>query len=38
MNFNLPILAPSILAANFLTLQSDIEQAIKGGTQWIHLG
>ncbi len=36
MNFNLPILAPSILAANFLTLQSDIEQAIKGGTQWIH--
>lgn len=36
MNFNLPILAPSILAANFLTLQSDIEKAIKGGTQWIH--
>lgn len=36
MNFSLPIVAPSILAANFLTLESDIKNAIQGGTNWIH--
>lgn len=36
MNFNLPILAPSILAADFTNLESDIKNAIKGGANWIH--
>ncbi len=36
MNFNLPILAPSILAADFTNLESDIKKAIKGGANWIH--
>lgn len=36
MDFNLPILAPSILAANFSDLKTDIISAINGGTSWIH--
>ncbi|MEX0723720.1 MAG: ribulose-phosphate 3-epimerase [Gracilimonas sp.] len=36
MNFELPVLAPSILAADFSKLGEDIEDAIKGGTSWIH--
>lgn len=31
-----PILAPSILAANYAHLQQDIEQSLEGGAQWIH--
>jgi ribulose-phosphate 3-epimerase len=31
-----PILAPSILAANYTHLKKDIEESIKGGAQWIH--
>lgn len=31
-----PIIAPSILAANFTHLQSDIESSLRGGAQWIH--
>lgn len=36
MNFQLPILAPSILAADFSKLGKDIEDCIKGGVSWIH--
>lgn len=36
MNFELPILAPSILAADFTKLGKDIQDALKGGTSWIH--
>jgi ribulose-phosphate 3-epimerase len=36
MNFELPILAPSILAANFLTLEKDIQHTLDGGVRWIH--
>ena len=36
MNFELPILAPSILAADFTKLGEDIQDALKGGTSWIH--
>ncbi|MCG8372242.1 MAG: ribulose-phosphate 3-epimerase [Balneolales bacterium] len=36
MDFNLPILAPSILAADFTNLEKDISEAIEGGTKWIH--
>ena len=36
MNFDLPILAPSILAADFGNLEQDISKALKGGAQWIH--
>lgn len=36
MNFELPILAPSILAADFTKLGDDIRDALKGGTSWIH--
>lgn len=36
MNFELPILAPSILAADFSKLGANIEEAIKGGASWIH--
>ncbi len=36
MNFELPILAPSILAADFTNLGEDIRDALKGGTSWIH--
>jgi ribulose-phosphate 3-epimerase len=31
-----PILAPSILAANYAHLQTDVEQSIRGGAEWIH--
>ena len=36
MNFELPVLAPSILAANFLTLKRDIQNTLDGGVRWIH--
>ncbi|MCP9290634.1 ribulose-phosphate 3-epimerase [Gracilimonas sediminicola] len=36
MNFELPIVAPSILAANFARLGQDIDDAVKGGASWIH--
>lgn len=36
MDFQLPILAPSILAADFSKLGKDIEDCIKGGVTWIH--
>ncbi len=36
MDFQLPILAPSILAANFTQLGKDIDDCIKGGAAWIH--
>ncbi|MBO6523581.1 MAG: ribulose-phosphate 3-epimerase [Balneolaceae bacterium] len=36
MNFNLPVLAPSILAADFTNLESDVKAALKGGANWIH--
>lgn len=36
MNFDLPILAPSILAADFTKLGADIQQTLDGGVQWIH--
>ena len=36
MDFNLPVLAPSILAANFSDLTTDITSAINGGANWIH--
>ncbi len=36
MNFSLPVLAPSILAANFMNLESDISNALTGGASWIH--
>jgi len=36
MNFDLPILAPSILAANFLTLKDDIQKTLDAGVRWIH--
>ena len=31
-----PIIAPSILAANFKNLENDIQQAVNGGAPWIH--
>ena len=36
MNFELPIIAPSILAANFSCLGQDIDDVVKGGASWIH--
>lgn len=36
MNFELPILAPSILAADFTRLGKDIDDCVKGGVSWIH--
>ena len=36
MDFQLPILAPSILAADFSKLGKDIEDCIEGGVSWIH--
>ncbi|MFD2532000.1 ribulose-phosphate 3-epimerase [Gracilimonas halophila] len=36
MNFELPVLAPSILAADFTKLGKNIEDATKGGVTWIH--
>ena len=31
-----PILAPSILAADYTQLKNDIQQSLQGGAQWIH--
>lgn len=36
MNFELPVLAPSILAANFTQLGKDIADCVQGGVSWIH--
>ncbi|MEP1150848.1 MAG: ribulose-phosphate 3-epimerase [Balneola sp.] len=36
MDFQLPILAPSILAADFTQLGSDINDCVEGGVTWIH--
>lgn len=36
MNFNLPLIAPSILAADFSRLGSEIEECVEAGTNWIH--
>jgi ribulose-phosphate 3-epimerase len=36
MNFELPVLAPSILAADFTKLGDDIKATLKGGVNWIH--
>lgn len=36
MNFELPVLAPSILAADFTKLGDDINATLKGGVNWIH--
>lgn len=32
----LPIIAPSLLAANFRNLEADINQAVSGGAPWLH--
>lgn len=31
-----PVIAPSILAANFRRLEKDIQSAVEGGADWIH--
>lgn len=36
MNFELPVLAPSLLAADFTQLGKEIKDCIKGGATWIH--
>lgn len=36
MNFDYPILAPSILAANFTHLGSEINDCLEAGINWIH--
>lgn len=36
MNVNLPVLAPSILAADFTCLGDQIKECIDAGIQWIH--
>lgn len=36
MNFSLPVLAPSILAADFANLGDDIQTCTKAGIEWIH--
>lgn len=36
MNFELPFIAPSILAADFTKLGENIEEVVKGGASWIH--
>ncbi|MEX0994052.1 MAG: ribulose-phosphate 3-epimerase, partial [Balneolaceae bacterium] len=36
MEFQLPILAPSILAANYTKLGSEIEECLKSDIRWIH--
>lgn len=36
MNFELPVLAPSILAADFTQLGNDIQKTLDGGVSWIH--
>ncbi len=32
----MPVIAPSILAADYTRLNRDIEQALEGGADWIH--
>lgn len=36
MDFNLPILAPSILAADFANLGDNIKNCVDAGINWIH--
>jgi ribulose-phosphate 3-epimerase len=36
MNFELPFIAPSILAADFTKLGENIDEVVKGGASWIH--
>jgi len=36
MNFDYPVLAPSILAANFTRLGDDIQDCLEAGINWIH--
>lgn len=36
MDFELPILAPSILAADYTKLGEEIRDSIEGGARWIH--
>ncbi|SMO94866.1 ribulose-phosphate 3-epimerase [Gracilimonas mengyeensis] len=36
MNFELPVLAPSILAADFTKLGENIQDCTKAGASWIH--
>lgn len=36
MDFELPVLAPSILAADFTRLGTQVSEAIEGGAEWIH--
>ena len=36
MNFTLPVVAPSILAANFSNLEADVLAAVNDGVSWIH--
>jgi ribulose-phosphate 3-epimerase len=36
MNLDYPVLAPSILAANFTRLGSDIHECTEAGINWIH--
>tara|TARA_B100000575_G_C23139928_1_gene663104 strand:- start:2720 stop:3403 length:684 start_codon:yes stop_codon:yes gene_type:complete len=36
MNFELPILAPSILAADKAQLGAQVQAVLNGGAQWIH--
>lgn len=36
ISLDLPILAPSILAADYRHLEDDIQNALDGGVEWIH--
>jgi len=36
MDFNLPVLAPSLLASDFLHLQDDIQACLDSGITWLH--
>lgn len=36
MNFELPVLAPSLLAADYTNLEKEIRQCTDAGTSWIH--
>lgn len=36
MDLKLPLIAPSILSADFTKLGSDIQQVLDAGTQWLH--
>ncbi|RZI46382.1 ribulose-phosphate 3-epimerase [Candidatus Finniella inopinata] len=37
MSTFLPLVAPSLLSANFLHLQSDIDHVTKAGADWLHI-